>query len=241
MAYWAKISERKAISPKGVKVYINENLFEKNQVNHFNVTGTTTNTGIIYYDLPQFSKKFATPVFSIRNTIDKIQGRQRPQYLLSIGGKHFVSPLTLTLQKKSLPHLKNLDYSHFLNRYTWSIAGTVRFHNYASADRCVTVMNRLYKRLQRSHDDTFNHFFFVTEENPGKDGYHSHFVYGNNALPDADKVIGMVTEHKKNYTGFYDRASLTEPFNQKNYFLEYMVKQLHKMPEYYDFNHNIFR
>jgi hypothetical protein len=114
-------------------------------------------------------------------------------------------------------------------------------NNYHSADRCVQLMKKLGEHLKKHYPQELHTFFYVTEKNDGDGGYHSHFVYGmQNPIICTATLITQIEAFVARYRGSYQRQSLVEPINQKGYFIEYMVKQMHQNPDHYNWwDHNL--
>lgn len=213
-----------------------------NEETYTPVTGVTFDNGLIYYEIEMFCKRFGISASSVYDYIDRIY-RHRYRYCLSIGGKHYVSPGILFFKKKYLPQLKNLEYAGFLNCYTWTLAGSVRYvdNDYHSADRCITMMKKMAMYLKKQYPNELHTFFYVTEKNKGDGGFHSHFVYGiQNPNICIKTLIERIEKFITKCNGDYQRQILTEPIDQKDFFIEYMVKQMHDNPDHYGWmDHNL--
>ncbi|GAA4336717.1 hypothetical protein GCM10023184_32130 [Flaviaesturariibacter amylovorans] len=231
-----------ASAHQGLTITIDQKHLASQDQNQFVLTGTTADNAILYYDIKAFSKHFEISEAAIRRVIACIKTRWRYEYCLSYGYKHFVSPMILLLLKRRRKGLRNAEYASFLHRYTWSTVGSIRFREPFSADRCRVIMERLGKKLAAAFPTVVNYYFYVTEENCGKDGFHNHFVYGNHALPENEAVVSIVNRHLEYYGGRYEKKSVVEKMDQKDYFLEYLVKQMHRMPDHYNWLHsNLFK
>ena len=213
-----------------------------NEDSYTPVTGVTFDNGLIYYEIDMFCKNFGLSSSTVYSYINRIY-RERYRYCLSLGGKHYVSPGILFFTKKYVSQLKNLEYAGFLNFYTWTLAGSIRYidNSYHSADRCVAMMKKLGAYLKKQYPDELHTFFYVTEKNKGDDGYHSHFVYGiQNSTLCTKTLIGRIEGFINKHNGKYKKQCLTEKINQKDYFMEYMVKQMHSNPDHYGWiDHNL--
>ena len=204
---------------------------------NYSITGVTLDTGVQYYEMDHFVKQFGIGYSKLYNLIKNLTVRNRFLYCLPLGGKLYVSPYLLIYTKKHLDHLRNLDYAWLCNRYTWDVVGTIRLEQYMTAKACRELMQKLFARLCRKFPNVANYMFFVTEENPGKDGFHNHLVYGNHLHPDYKEVEKIVNKLLHPYGGNIERRSLFEKIDQKDYFIEYMVKQIHQLPDHYDWLH----
>jgi hypothetical protein len=102
-------------------------------------------------------------------------------------------------------------------------------NDYHSADHCVTQMKKMATYLKKQYPNELHTFFYVTEKNQGDGGYLSHFVYGiQNPNICTATLVKRIEKFIAKSNGDYERQTLTEPINQKDYFIEYMVKQMHK-------------
>jgi hypothetical protein len=234
--YWQSISEKQQVA-EGLQIDITN----KDLCIEFVFTGITLNTGVQYFDMEQFATRFKIGYSQLYGLVKNLPTNNRYQFCIAIGGRLYVSPHLLIYLKRHLSHLTNLEYAWMCNRYTWDIVGTIRLEQYMTPKACRDLMERLFNRLCNKFLNTPHYLFFVTEQNPGCDGYHSHFVYGNHNHPQWDEVSSVINKVLQPYGGNIQRRSLLEKINQKDYFIEYMVKQIHKMPDGYDWLHkNIF-
>jgi hypothetical protein len=203
----------------------------------FAVTGVTLDTGVQYYEMNQFVKQFKICYSKVYKILQSLGSKDRYLFCLSIGGKLYVSPYVLIYLKKHLHHLRNLDYAWLSNRYTWDVVGTIRLEQYMSPKACRELMQKLFHKLCKKYPNIPNYMFFVTEENPDKSGFHNHLVYGNHLHPEYKEIEKLVNRALDPDKGNIERRSLFEKINQQDFFIEYMVKQIHRMPDHYDWLH----
>jgi hypothetical protein len=232
-----KTEVKERVEEDGLKLVINDQVLSDEY--RFNITGTTVeHTGVMYFDINQSYHYLGIKEREVRSLIPKINERYRYEYCLSYAKKHYVSPLVMILTKKRSPLLKNIDYANFARRYGWCTAGTVRFQNDMSPDASCKLMKALFDKLKRTYPQTFNYFFHVTEINPDQLGTHSHFVYGNHSYPPAEEVEAVIQNFLGRKGGRWEKKSLIEKYNHDDYYLEYMVKQMHVLPNHYNWYHH---
>ncbi len=202
------------------------------------VTGCTTEIGIQFYDKKTFSKKFGISTKTIERRIQYFKNQRGSWRYVQGLDKHYVSCGIIGFKRKELRYFKNEDYSQFLRVYDWHLAGTVRSTICSTAMLARKRMEGLFKALTQRYPNRQILFFYVTEENPGKDGFHNHFVLSVN---DGDiKTIvawmkGYINNISRGQTKFEKTTdTLLEEYRIKENWIEYMVKQMHKLPEAYN-------
>jgi hypothetical protein len=204
------------------------------------ITGITATNGVNYVELEAFASKHKVSVSSLRKDVKEIDlknrwSQHRFRYVLTIDGKHFVSPAVLFFNGKRKYHrqLNNTDYAALLGQWDWDVAGTLRFNKSITEKKAVWMMQHLFTKLQAEYPGIPAYFAFVTERDPDGLGYHNHFVYGNlNKIPGVDisKVVNRIIEP---FGGRYDYQCHIEDMRSDGYFLEYLVKKIHDREDGY--------
>lgn len=208
------------------------------------ISTVTSDTGIIYYTIQGFTEKYKISDSTIRRRISSLEhNREKWRYVINLGNHYLVSCGIVGFNRKEMLRFNNNDYSQFLRTYTWDLAGTARY-----SDNVVTTeararerMEKLFKSLKRKYPKNELVFFYVTEENPGKDGFHSHFVLGHKSELFNNEVKKFVENRLRAKVDDRTANTLVEGFRIKENWIEYMVKQIHKVPEGYNWlDHNLF-
>lgn len=237
------ILSQKQEKTKGINLIIKQDELKEITENS-KIQTVTSDTGVVYYTIQQFSHKYSVSDSTIRRRINCLEhNNQKWRYVINIGTHYLVSCGIVGFKKREMKKFKNEDYSQFLRTYTWDLTGTVRY-----SDQSVTTeamarsrMENLFKSIKRKFSNKELVFFYVTEENPGKDGYHSHFVLGYKSEL-VNKDVKAFIEYKLR-AKINDRSAntLVEGYRIKENWIEYMVKQMHKSPEGYNWlDHNLF-
>lgn len=204
------------------------------------ITGVTTNFGVQYIELEAFAKKYGIPVSALRKDLKEIfsknrWSRERFRYVLTIDGKHFISPAILLFNDKKnyRSKLKNAEYATFFRQWEWDVTGTLRFNRSASEQKAVWFMKRLFKELQKLYPDTPAYFAYVTEKDPDGLGFHNHFVYGNRDKATAEVLTKQINKIVAPFGGRYDYQTHVVDMDQSKGYLEYIVKELHERKDSY--------
>lgn len=144
------------------------------------ITGITSSSGIMYYEIPVFKARYRVSYSTICRNIERVRRRRDARnYFVKVGGKNFVSCGIITNRKKHTVHFKNEEYRQWLQCYHWDLVGTVTFENKYPMLSVKKRMNKLFERLKRTYYDKPLVFVYACESNPSGDGgYHGHFIVG---------------------------------------------------------------
>ena len=202
--------------------------------------------GYCYYDIPTFIKRFKVGEKTIRRRILEAQGKRESwRYFIKVESKIYVSIAILGFKKKNLIGKNRKDYLEFLGFYDWDIFGSLRPMVCPTVKHAKTNMDSFYKALTERFKDASFVFFYVTEQNPSMEGYHSHFVL---------KCIDCETKSVKTWVNTYlskynqitkkteDKTSVhVENYNNEWRWegLNYITKQIEKFQDGYDLYSNV--
>lgn len=210
------------------------------------ITEIVSNIGYCYYDIPTFERIYGLSDKTIRRRIIEAQGKRDAwRYFIKVDGKNYVSVAILGFKKKNLIGKIRTDYIEFLGLYDWDIIGSLRPVVCSNVKAAKKNMDGFYKALiTKFAGDSFV-FFYVTEENPAKDGYHSHFV-----LNSIDAEVKLVKIWVKSYLSKYNQAAKKNEDKTSVHIenfdthlrwqgLNYMTKQIEKYQDGYDLLSNV--
>ncbi len=206
------------------------------------VTTYTLDTGVVYYDIPTFIKKFIVSDSTIRRRILMLEHhKEKYRYILPLD-KIYISCGIVGFKKREMHNFKNEDYSQFARLYTWDLCGTVRYSDefFTTEETARGKMEILFKKIKRRFKTNELIFFYVTEQNPGKDGYHNHFAFGCKSAIPITEITTFIKNNLKAKVEAWSPNTELEDYKIKGNWLEYMVKQIHKVPEGYNWlDHNV--
>jgi aromatic ring-cleaving dioxygenase len=202
------------------------------------ITGVTTSNRVHYIELEACAAKYGVSVSTLRKDLKEIfshnrWSRERFRYVLTIDGKHYISPVLMFLRRAYRMKLKNTEYAALFAQWAWNVCGTSRFYHSVSEVNAVDIMRDLCEGLKRLYPGVPAYFAYVTERDPDSCGYHNHFVYGNQDNPPAERLRMQINELLERYGGRYENKTHIESMRFDDYFLEYMVKDLHRHPDSY--------
>jgi hypothetical protein len=202
------------------------------------ITGVTASNRVTYIELEACAAKYGVSVSTLRNDLKEIfshnrWSRERFRYVLTIDGKHYISPVLMFLQRAYRMRLKNVEYAALFAQWEWNVCGTSRFYHSVSETKAVEIMHDLQEGLKRLYPNVPAYFAYVTERDPDGCGYHNHFVYGNQDNPPAERLREQINELLERYGGRYEHKTHIEGMRFSDYYLEYMVKDIHQQKDSY--------
>ena len=201
------------------------------------ITGITSSSGIIYYEIPVFKARYRVSYSTICRNIERVRLRRDARsYFVKIGGKNYVSCGIIANRKKHTIHFKNEEYRQWLQCCHWDLVGTVSFENKYPMLAVKKRMEKVFVRLQRGFYDTPLVFLYASEPNPSGDGgYHGHFMLGYQdeiAFPDAKSIIENYLRAGKN-----DNRAITDikEYRWQEDYIGYIVSKIEETPNGWDF------
>ena len=202
------------------------------------ITGITSSSGILYYEIPVFIGKFKVSYSTICRNIDRLRLRRDARnYFVKVGNKNYVSCGIIANRKKLTGYFSNEEYVQWLSCYHWDLIGGVSYLDSYSLTAIRKKMDGLFTKLKRKYYDKELVFFYVTEPNPTSKGYHAHFILGyqdNLTFTNVKEYI----ENLLRSDATVDKA-ITEiqEYQSDRKYLAYIVKKIHlaKTQDGYDF------
>ena len=212
------------------------------------ITRATTNTKIPYYSIDEFCERFAISEKTVRRRIQKASAIPNAHNLFTmVQGKYLVTAGLLTLGNTPQKELHNSEYALWLSAYSWKVAGTYMPYGEKSSKSVARSMQTLFAKMQAAFPGQDLQMFYAIERNSEGKGCHSHFVIGGGEL-DAKLAIDWLT----GYFQPYGQSNLSSDaassptaqkvasvdlrvFDPQQNWLFYIVKQLHILPDSYEF------
>jgi hypothetical protein len=235
-----------------MKDNINERASIRASIKKKDITGNTINivneyvvdNGVCYYDIPTFTNKFGLKDKTIRRRISVAEEKPNKwDYTIKIERKQYASIGLLGFKKKNLIGKYRKDYAEFLAIYDWDTIGSLTAKNCLTIQSARKNMESLFKALKAKFPHESILFFFVTERNPGFDGYHSHFVlkyYGDNKKVIDNWIITYLKKYNQkiesnNYGNFNSVHIDNYDYNRRWEWIVYITKQIEQISDGYDF------
>ena len=82
------------------------------------ITGITSSSGILYYEIPVFRARYKVSYSTICRSIERVRERRDARnYFVKVGGKNYVSCGIITNRKKHTAHFENEQYRQWLQYY----------------------------------------------------------------------------------------------------------------------------
>jgi len=201
------------------------------------ITGITSSSGILYYEIPVFRARYKVSYSTICRSIERVRERRDARnYFVKVGGKNYVSCGIITNRKKHTAHFENEQYRQWLQCYHWDLKCTVRYEDRYAAFSAKKKMDKLFDKLKRKYYDKALVFVYATEPNPsGNHGYHNHFLVGYQD----DLVYSDVKSFIENYlrAGKEENRARTEvePYRFEEDYIGYIVSKIEETPDGWDF------
>ncbi len=200
-------------------------------------TGLTSSIdGTEYIEINQYSKRFNQSVSTIRRRLKKIGNKECYKYYLILNGKYYVSPLLKTIDEIQYSEKDCLkgNYYTYLNQFTWHLYGCVAFENELSVITVKERMNSYFNKLVSKMTGIELRMFYVTEKNPSRGGYHSHFLLKVGNESKLEEFMNVTKRHfigkgKKKYADLR-----IDPYYPDKGGIAYLLKEIHQLSDGYD-------
>jgi hypothetical protein len=197
------------------------------------ITGITSSSGIMYYEIPVFKARYRVSYSTICRNIERVrQRRDARNYFVKVGGKNFVSCGIVTNRKKHTAHFKYNEFTQWLQCYHWDLVGTVTFGNVTPVPVITRKMERLFISLKRHYYDKTLVFIYACERNPSGDGgYHCHFMLGCQDEVAFSELKGIIENYLR--AGKDENRANTDikEYRWQDDYIGYVVSKIVKMPD----------
>jgi len=189
-------------------------------------------TNLKYFSIEEFQKRLNVSESTVRRLISKLKNNKTERYFLLFQGKYYVS---LNARNHSINCKEMRDsYTQYLKKYDWKIWGSVNFSESLNLNQIRKLASNYFENLQNKFPDESFTFFFVSEVNSSREGYHFHFLLDFTN----EKTFGLV---KGSSEVFFRRGrknlsanTLIERFKSEKDGIRYILKQIKEVPDGYD-------
>ncbi|NVN94137.1 MAG: hypothetical protein HXX18_02515 [Bacteroidetes bacterium] len=230
----------KQLGTKGINVNIKlEDITGNTENINTSITGFTANNGITYYDIPTFIKISDLSDKTIRRRISSVENKKdKWRYVIAPDGhKLYVSCMLANIKRFFLSNTLKDDYVKFLSAYSWSIKGTLRPQYCPTPEASRKASENFFNAIKKNFKGVNLIFWYVTEQNPNKDGFHCHFLLGS-----PDKDYDTLKNWINRYLGSFNTSKKTKKrltnshidnYDINGDWLNYATKQMHLLPDAY--------
>lgn len=201
------------------------------------ITGITSSSGILYYEIPVFRARYGVSYSTICRNIERVRRRRDARnYFVKVCGKNYISCGIITNRKKHTGHFKNEEFRQWLQCYHWDLVGTVAFEKAYSLPALKNRMDKLFERLKRTYYDKPLVFVYACEPNPSGDGgYHAHFMLGFQDELAFSEVKSIIENSLR--AGKDDNRAITDikEYRWQEDYIGYIVSKIEKKPDVFEF------
>ena len=200
-------------------------------------TGLTTN-GRSYTEIESYCKAYEKSDATVRRLLKKVEHARCNEFFIKLNNKIYVSPNISMLTNE---HYSKIDTLHgnwevFLRGFEWDYFGCVSFRWSITQKTAKERMAKLFEKLSSKYKSAEIRLFYVCEENKTRNGYHTHFILWTDIANKAEI---------KSYVENHFRGKGTEPFantkietyDPKDGGIGYLLKEMSKNPDGYDYHY----
>jgi hypothetical protein len=136
------------------------------------------------------------------------------------------------------PHIENNDirtnYARYLKKYDWKIWGSVNFNEIMSQIQIRDIANLYFESMKKKFPNIKFTFFFATELNSFRDGYHLHYLLDFDNENDFKRILFASESFFKRKRKKLAANTLIEKFDKEKDGISYILKQIKMLPDGYD-------
>jgi hypothetical protein len=192
-----------------------------------------TNTNLKYYSIDEFQKRKNVSESTVRRLISKAKNNISDRCFLLFHGKYYIK-LNLGVKAVNGKNLREY-YSNYLKIYDWKILGSVNYNEHLNLHQIRKSATKYFEFLKNKFPCENFTFFFASEKNSDREGYHFHFLldfinYNNfNLINDAsNRYFGNNRTKKLKASFFY------EAFDSEKDGIGYSLKKIELVKDGYD-------
>ena len=200
-------------------------------------TGLTINQRS-YIEISQYCRIYNVSDSTVRRRLKKVEHNRCNEFFIRILNKIYVSPniTMLTNENHSMIGTINGNWETFLRGFQWDYFGCVSFRWSITQKTAKERMAKLFDKLSSKYKSAEIRLFYVCEENKTRNGYHTHFILWTDIANKAEI---------KSYVENHFRGKGTEPFantkveayDPKDGGIGYLLKEMSKNPDGYDYHY----
>jgi hypothetical protein len=189
-----------------------------------------------YYSVDSFAENYNVSEAFVRKQIKLVENKDCQLYFYRIQNKLWVTDAIFQLKSQSMSKLSKVEgtLAKYLQGFEWDFFGTVRFQSKFSQDTVRSIAEVFAKRLTTKYYGKGLRLFYAIEKNPEwNSGFHFHFLLWVDS--DNKSEVKKFTEgHFRGSKGTYGNTHMVT-YNPSLGAAAYILKQLHLLPDAYDF------
>lgn len=185
-----------------------------------------------YFPIEVFRKRLNISESTVRRLISKVKNKRTERYFILFHGKYYLS---LNIRD---PLINGSDiresFTQYLKKYDWKIWGSVNFNASMNLTQIRKITEQYFEQIKIKFPEESFTFFFTSEFNSARDGYHFHFLLDFNNKKFLDRILkssnSFFNIKRKNLIA----NTLIERFDANKDGISYILKQIKKVPDGYD-------
>lgn len=189
-------------------------------------------TNLKYFPIEVFRQRLNVSESTVRRLISRVKNKRTERYFVLFHGKYYLS---LNIRE---PLIAGTDiresFTQYLKKYDWKIWGSVNFNERMNLSQIRKLAEQHFDQLKIKYPEDSFTFFFASEMNNARDGYHFHYLLDFTNVKLFDRIM-------KTSTSFFNKKrknllanTLIERFDSKKDGISYILKQIKKVPDGYD-------
>lgn len=193
---------------------------------------TDEKSNMKFYNLELTKFRLNISESTIRRLIKKYKNELFERYYVYFHGKYYFS---LNIRE---PLIESNDirtnYARYLKKYDWKIWGSVNFNEIMSLSQIRDIANLYFDTLKKKFPNVNFTFFFATELNSCREGYHLHYLLDFNNENDFKRILYESDSFFKIKRKKLATNTLIEKYDKEKNGISYILKQIKKLPDGYD-------
>jgi len=154
-------------------------------------------TGIEYVNLVTYIADKGISESTARRLIKEASGSKQSHLFVKLNGKYFLHDRLIDDSFRNPPKQTTLQdgYRHELKKYNWKIKADINYNNAYGILSTQRRMESFFRRLRLKFPRTNLNFFYSSERNSDRTGFHNHFLLAFGDEYADSSIEGFIVQH----------------------------------------------